>query len=206
MSNAAVTTPAARLAAIQRDGSVKPLSLAEAVEQLFALVGDANALNAVLDAAEKHAARAAERLKLRSVGGAYVPAEPEEDATEARPKARCQGMTLSRKRCRCTSKLTDGVCGKHTRFAARPAFPSDPTCEVPINYAETPTKEPPKPRPQRKRRPAKKRASAAPHEALSSRPPIELYVKTHTGTFRRASAADLKRALAALERANRPAA
>ncbi len=92
MSNAAATTPAARPAAIRRDGSVKPLSLQEAVEQLFALVGDATTLHAVLDAAEEHAARAAGRLGLRSVGGAYVPAEEKADAAvpavaEAKPKA-----------------------------------------------------------------------------------------------------------------------
>jgi hypothetical protein len=41
---------------------------------------------------------------------------------------------------------------------------------------------------------------------LPSRPAIDLYIKTHTGKFRKATAAELRRALAALETANRPAA
>jgi hypothetical protein len=224
MSNAAVTTPAARLAAVQRDGSVKPLSLAEAVEQLFALVGDANALNAVLDAAEQEAAKAAERLRLRSVGGAYVPAEEKADAAVpavAEPKARCQGMRLDGKRCRYTAGLTDGVCGKHARFAVKPAFPSHPACEKPIDYAAeqppqeadpaalpAPTQsplpaptnaEPPKPATRPRPQPKRPRVKGAAAPATAQ--PLALYVQSGRGSFKVATEAQVRAWLKARDEA-----
>ncbi len=137
-------------------------------------------------------------------------------------------MTLAGRRCRCSAKLVDGVCRKHARFATGPAYPSDPTCETPfpcgaaqpprkveravalptptpvpaVKDAE-PAKPATKPRPQRK--PASQ-AAKKPKPAAALAQPVELYVRTHLGTYRRARPSELRRALAALERAYRPAA